>query len=133
MKTKKSGFTTIDEYIATCPEETHERLQAIRAAVRKIAPEAREKISYQIAAFELNGKYLIYFAGWKKHVSLYPIPAGAKREAFENEISKYADGKGTLQFPLDRPLPIRFIQKVIRLHVANNLKNAKMNSGKGNY
>lgn len=133
MKTKKSGFTTIDEYIAACPEETRERLQAIRAAVRKVAPEAREKISYQIAAFELNGKHLIYFAGWKKHVSLYPIPAGAKREAFEKEISKYADGKGTLQFPLDRPLPIRFIQKVIRLHVANNLTNAKMNSGKGNY
>lgn len=131
MKTKKSGFTTIDEYIAACPAETRERLQAIRAAVRKIAPEAREKISYQIAAFELNGKYLIYFAGWKKHVSLYPIPAGD--EAFENEISRYADGKGTLKFPLDRPLPIRFIQKVIRLHVANNLKNAIMNSGRGNY
>lgn len=123
MKTKKSGFTTIDEYIAACPEETRERLQTIRAEVKKIAPEAKEKISYQIAAFELNGKYLIYFAGWKKHVSLYPIPAGD--EAFENEISKYADGKGTLKFPLVRPLPMKLVRKIVKLHVAANLKMSK--------
>ena len=84
MKTKKAGFTSIDEYIAACPEETHERLQEIRAAIKKTAPEAEERISYQIACFELNGKNLIYFAGWKKHVSLYPVPAGS--EAFERQI-----------------------------------------------
>ena len=116
-------FTSIDEYIASCPEETHERLQAVRAAVKRIAPQAKEKISYQIAAFELNGKDLIHFAGWKKHVSLYPIPVGD--EAFEEEASKYADGKGTLKFPLDEPMPMKLVSKVIKLHLAQNLKMAK--------
>ena len=123
MKSKKIGFASIDEYIAACPEETHERLQAIRAEVKKIASEAKEKISYEIAAFELNGKNLIAFAGWKKHVSLYPIPAGD--EAFEEEVSKYASGKGTLKFPLDEPMPMKLINQVIKLHVADNLKKTK--------
>ena len=127
----KKGFTSIDEYIAACPEETRERLQAIRAEIKKLVPDAKEKISYQIACFELNGKNLIHFAGWKKHISLYPIPAGD--EAFEEAASKYADGKGTMKFPLDEPLPIKLIGKVIKLHVADNLKKTKMNSGKGKY
>ena len=111
----KTNFQSIDEYIAACPPETHERLQQIREAVKRIAPDAKEKISYQIAAFELNGKNLIYFAGWKKHVSLYPIPAGD--EAFERQIAQYVDGKGTLKFPLDKALPMKLIEKVVRLHV----------------
>ena len=119
----KTNFQSIDEYITACPEETHERLQDIREAVKKIVPEAKEKISYQMAAFELNGKNLIHFAGWKKHISLYPIPVGD--EAFENEISKYADGKGTVKFPLDEPMPMRLITKIIKLHLAQNLKMTK--------
>lgn len=119
----KKGFTSIDEYIAACPEETRERLQAIRAEVKKIAPEAQEKISYQIAAFELNGRNLIHFAGWKKHISLYPIPAGD--EAFESEVSQYTDGKGTVKFPLDEPMPMKLVTKIIKLHVAANVKRAK--------
>ena len=121
--TKKSGFTSIDEYIAACPEQTHERLHKIRAAIKKIAPKAKEKISYQMAAFELNGKNLIHFAGWKKHISLYPVPAGD--EAFEEEASKYADGKGTMKFPLDEPMPMKLVNKVIKLHLAQNLKMTK--------
>jgi len=119
----KKGFTSIDEYIAACPEETRERLQAIRAEVKKIAPEAQEKISYQIAAFELNGRNLVYFAGWKKHISLYPIPAGD--EAFESEVSKYTDGKGTVKFPLDDPMPMKLVKKIIKLHLAANEKSYK--------
>lgn len=119
----KTHFQSIDEYIAACPEETHERLQAIRAAIKKIAPAAKEKISYQIAAFELNGKNIIHFAGWKKHVSLYPVPAGD--EAFEEEVSKYVDGKGTVKFPLDEPMPMKLVTKIIKLHVAANKKSAK--------
>jgi uncharacterized protein YdhG (YjbR/CyaY superfamily) len=119
----KKGFTSIDEYIAACPEETHERLQAIRAEIKRLAPEGKEKISYQIAAFELNGKNLIHFAGWKKHISLYPIPAGD--EAFEEAVSKYADGKGTMKFPLDEPMPMKLVTKVIKLHLAQNLKMTK--------
>ena len=119
----KKGFTSIDEYIAACPEETHERLQEIRAAIKKLAPDAKEKISYQIAAFELNGKNIIHFAGWKKHISLYPVPAGS--EAFERQIAKYAGGKGTLKFPLDEPLPLRLIERVVKLHLAVNKKQSK--------
>jgi uncharacterized protein YdhG (YjbR/CyaY superfamily) len=119
----KKGFTSIDEYIAACPEQTHERLQVIRAAIKRLAPEAKEKISYQIAAFELNGKNIIHFAGWKKHISLYPIPAGD--EAFESEVSKYADGKGTMKLPLDEPMPMKLVNKVIKLHLAQNLKMMK--------
>ena len=119
----KKAFTSIDEYIAACPEETHERLQAIRAEIKKVAPDAKEKISYQIACFELNGRNLIHFAGWKKHVSLYPVPAGS--EAFERQITKYAGGKGTLKFPLDEPLPIKLIERVIKLHLDVNKKQAK--------
>lgn len=117
----KKGFISIDEYIASCPEETHERLQTIRAEIKRIAPEAKEKISYQIACFELNGRNLIHFAGWKKHVSLYPVPAGS--EAFEKSIAKYADGKGTVKFPLDGPLPLKLIQQIVKYRVADNLQN----------
>ena len=124
----KTNFQSIDEYIAACPAETHERLQEIRATIKKLAPEAKERISYQIAAFELNGKNIIHFAGWKKHISLYPIPAGD--EAFEEAVSKYADGKGTLKLPLDEPLPMKLVNKVIKLHLAENLRQAKMKVGK---
>jgi uncharacterized protein YdhG (YjbR/CyaY superfamily) len=117
----KTNFQSIDEYIAACPEQTHERLQAIRAAIKKIAPEAKEKISYQIAAFELNGRNLIHFAGWQKHISLYPVPAGS--EAFNKEIEKYADGKGTVKFPLDKTLPIKLIEKAVKYRLADHLKN----------
>jgi len=105
----------MDEYIASFPEEVQKILEEIRATIRATAPEMWEKISYQIAAFELNGKNLIYFAGWKKHVSIYPIPPGD--EAFEKEIAKYTAGKGTLQFPLDGPMPLELIGKVANLHV----------------
>lgn len=116
----KTNFQSVDEYIAACPPETHERLQQIRAAVKRVAPDAKERISYQIAAFELNGRNLVHFAGWKKHVSMYPVPAGS--EAFEKSIAKYLDGKGTLKFPLDAPLPIKLVERVVKAHVAENKK-----------
>ena len=119
----KTNFQSVDEYIATCPKETYERLQAIRATVKKVAPNAKEKISYQIACFELNGKNLIHFAGWKKHVSLYPVPAGD--EAFEKSISKYVDGKGTLKFPLAESLPLKLIELVVKLRMMENEKTMK--------
>jgi uncharacterized protein YdhG (YjbR/CyaY superfamily) len=119
----KTNFTSIDEYIAACPEQSRERLQQIRAAVKKLAPKATERISYQIAAFELNGKNIIHFAGWKKHVSLYPVPAGD--EAFESEVSKYLDGKGTVKFPLDEKMPMKLVQRIIKLHLAINLEMTK--------
>ncbi len=114
---------TVDDYIAGFPPQTQKLLQQIRDIIRATAPDAREKISYKIACFELNGRNLVYFAGWKKHVSLYPIPAGG--EAFERQIARYAGGRGTLKFLLDEPLPVRLIEKVIQLHVAEHVKKAK--------
>lgn len=114
---------SVDEYIAGFPEQTQEQLKQIRALIRAAAPDAREKISYKIAGYELNGRNLVYFAGWKKHISLYPVPAGD--EAFERQIAKYVDGRGTLKFPLDEPLPVKLIEKVVKLHVSANMKKAK--------
>ncbi|MBE0683653.1 MAG: DUF1801 domain-containing protein [Anaerolineales bacterium] len=119
----KTNFQSLDEYIAACPQDSQAYLREIRKLIRALVPKAKEKISYQIACFELNGRNLIHFAGWKKHVSLYPVPAGD--EAFESEISKYVDGKGTVKFPLDEPLPIKLIERVIKLHLAVNKKQAK--------
>jgi uncharacterized protein YdhG (YjbR/CyaY superfamily) len=119
----KTNFQSIDEYIAACPPDSRAYLREIRKLIRKLAPDAKEKISYQIAAFERNGRNLIYFAGWKKHVSLYPIPAGS--EAFERRIANYVDGRGTLKFSLDEPLPVKLIERVVKLHLQANKKLTK--------
>ncbi|MBI5933212.1 MAG: DUF1801 domain-containing protein [Chloroflexi bacterium] len=124
----KTSFTTVDEYIASCPEETRGRLQEIRAAIRAAVPDAKEKISYQIACFELNGKNLVHFAGWKNHVSIYPTPEGTA--AFNKAIAKYAGGKGTTKFLLDEPLPLKLIGQIVKFRVADNLKNEKLKKGK---
>ena len=99
-------------------------MKELRAAIKAVVPDAREKISYRIACFELNGKNLVHFAGWKSHASMYPIPAGTKE--FTKEISKYADGKGTIKFPLDKPLPLKLIRQIVKFRVADNLKNEKL-------
>ena len=119
----KTNFQSIDEYIAACPPESQDYLRQIRKLIRSLVPDAKERISYQIAAFERNGKNIIHFAGWKKHVSLYPVPAGS--EAFERQIAKYAGGKGTVKFALDEPLPLKLIERVVKLHLAVNKKKAK--------
>ncbi len=121
----KTNFQSIDEYIAACPEQSQSFLRTIRKTIKALAPKAKQKISYQIACFELNGKNLIHFAGWKSHVSMYPTPAGS--EAFNKAISKYAGGKGTTKFMLDEPLPLKLIQQIVKYRVADNLKNEKKN------
>ena len=117
--TKK--FTSVEEYIASFPRETQKALEEVRAVIRSIVPDARENISYQIAAFEVNGKNFIAIAGWTKHISIYPIPSGT--DAFNREIAKYAAGKGTVKFPLDKPLPLKLIEKTIKYKLADHLKN----------
>ena len=119
----KTNFQSIDEYIAACPPESQKYLREIRKLIHTLAPEARERISYQIAAFELNGRNLVHFAGWKKHVSLYPVPAGS--EAFERQVAKYVDGKGTVKFLLDEPLPVKLIERIVKLHLKVNQAQAK--------
>lgn len=103
---------TIDAYIARFPPEVRERLEAIRGTIRGLAPEAVETISYQIPTFRLAGTYLLYFAGWKQHVSLYPIPSGPPDYAAA--IAPYRKAKGTLQFKHAEPLPLDVIALVVK-------------------
>jgi len=120
MKSTKARFQSMDEYIATFPDETRKILEELRATIKAAVPEAGETISYGIPTFTLKGKYLIYFAGWKKHISIYPIPIGT--EAFNKQVSQYVEGKGTLKFPMDKPLPLKLITKIVRLRVNENRK-----------
>ena len=120
MKSTKIQFDSMDEYISTFPEDMQKILEELRSTIRAAAPGAQESISYNIPTFTLNGKYLIYFAGWKNHISIYPIPTGS--EAFNKQVSKYVEGKGTLKFPLNKPLPLNLITKIVKLKVAENLK-----------
>lgn len=119
---------TIDEYIAGFPDSVQKILQKIRATIQRAAPDAEETISYKMPTFKLNGHYLIYFAAYKKHVGMYPVPAGDSE--FLEEIAPYQAGKGTLQFPLDEPIPYRLITKVVRLRIKENL--ARTVKGKKN-
>jgi len=123
MKTKQKGPKTIDEYIAGFPKDVQEILEKIRVTIRKAAPDAEETISYAIPTFTLKGKYLIYFAGYKKHIGVYPVPAGGAE--LNEELSVYQTGKGTLQFPLDKPIPYDLISKIVKLRVKENLAKAE--------
>lgn len=98
-------------------------LQQIRNTVKKTAPAAEEVISYSMPAFKLNKRILVYFAGWKDHVSIYPVPKASP--AIQKEISKYQTGKGTLQFPLNKPLPLKFISRMLKLRIEENSGRTK--------
>ena len=105
-------------------------LEELRSTIKTAAPGAEEKISYGMPTFTLNGKYLIYFAGWKNHISIYPIPAGS--EEFNRKIAPYAAGKGTLKFPLDKPLPLELVDEMVKLQIADNLEKKDLKSNDGN-
>ena len=108
----------IDDYISDFPGETQKYLNEIRELIRKLAPDSVESISYAIPTFSLNGKYLVYFAGFKNHIGLYPTPVGM--EAFKEELSNYKTGKGSVQFPLNKPLPIALITKIVKYQIEQN-------------
>ena len=116
--TDKKLFTTIDEYISTFPDDTQAILEKMRQAIQKAAPDAMETMSYGIPTFNLNGKHLVFFAGWKHHISLYPIPAGDA--AFQQKIAHYKRAKGTIQFPLDTPIPYDLVEKIVTLLMMEN-------------
>ena len=106
-----SEASTVMSYISKFPEEVQSRLNTIRDLIKKAVPDSDEKISYGVPTATLNGKYFIYFAGYKKHLSIYPVTAAMEKELPEAMV--YRTGKGTLQFPLDQPLPKELIQKIV--------------------
>jgi uncharacterized protein YdhG (YjbR/CyaY superfamily) len=107
--------STIDEYIDACPEEARGKLRELRSLIRRAAPRAGEKISYKMPAFTLDGRALIYFACYAKHIGVYPTVAATG--ALARDLAKYESGKATLRFALDRPLPRALIEKVVRARV----------------
>jgi len=127
MKSNKVGFNSIDEYIGTFPEEKQKILEELRATIKTVAPEAEEKISYQMPTFALKGN-LVHFAAFKNHIGFYPTPSGT--QAFKRELSIYQGAKGSIRFPIDKPLPLELIRKIVKFRVAENLKKAGIKSGK---
>ncbi len=121
MDKNPTGYTTIDEYIAAFPRNVQAILQELRATIKAAAPDASEKISYQMPTFYLQGN-LVHFAAYPKHIGFYPAPRGI--EAFEEELSQYKGGKGSVQFPIDQPLPLDLISRIVRYRVEDNLRNA---------
>ncbi len=119
MRPKRSVPTTIDEYIEDFPPPIQSRLKKVRQTIRKAAPKATEKISYRIPAYMLNGT-LIYFAGFADHISVYPAPRGDPK--FKAELTKYNGGKGTVQFPHDKPIPFDLITRIVKFRASENLK-----------
>lgn len=112
----------VDEYIARFPSGTKKLLRQMRSAIRKTAPGAEEVISYQMPAYKLNGM-LVFFAGYEHHIGFYPSGSGIA--AFKKELSVYKGAKGSVQFPLDKPLPLQLITRIVKLRVAENLARQK--------
>ena len=127
MEAKKKVAKNIDEYISQFPPEVQGVLQKVRETIRKAAPKATETISYAIPCYMYHG-YLIYFAGFKNHVSVYPAPRGAAE--FKDELAVYKGGKGTVQFPLDEPLPVKLIARMVKYRMKENEEKEK-SKGKG--
>lgn len=112
---KPVASDAVDAYLAGFPAPTRKVLEELRALVRASAPEAQERISYAIPTFDLNGKHLVHFAGFARHVGFYPTASGI--EAFRSEIEPFKTGKGSVQFPLDRPLPADLIRRLVEFRV----------------
>ena len=101
----------MDEYIKTFPNDVQSILEKMRQTIRKAAPEAVEAISYQMPTFKLNGKNLVHFAAWKNHIGFYPTPSGT--ETFKKELSPYKRTKGSVQFPIELPIPYDLVEKIV--------------------
>ncbi len=122
----KTDFKSVDEYIATQPEEVQVVLERVRSAIRRALPGAQEAISYQIPTYKLHGSAVLYFAGWKRHYSLYP--AGDELvEAFKDDLEPYEVDKGTIRFPLSRPVPVRLIERIARFRAKEAAERATSN------
>lgn len=114
-----AAYNTIDEYIATFPEDVRKTLNQLRQTIHEAAPEAEETISYQMPTFTLHGN-LVHFAAFKHHIGFYPTPTGI--EAFQQELAPYKGAKGSVQFPIDQPLPLSLIRRMVKYRVQENLE-----------
>lgn len=108
-------FSTIEEYVKACPANVQSILERIRQIIHAATPGVTEGISYQMPGFKLNGKGLISLAAWNEHIAIYPIPA--RSGEFEKELSPYISGKGTLRFPLDKPIPFKLIEAIVKARI----------------
>jgi len=122
MRTNPTAPKDIDEYIAGFPNDVQEILDKIRMTIRKAAPDAEETIKYQMPTFTLNGN-LVHFGAFKKHIGFYPAPRGI--ETFKDELSVYEGAKGSVRFPLDKPIPFDLISKIVKFRVKRNLERAE--------
>jgi uncharacterized protein YdhG (YjbR/CyaY superfamily) len=122
LLSSKQKFQTIDEYIKTFPKDIQKILESVRQTIKNVAPEAEETINYQIPTFKLNGN-LVHFAAFKNHIGFYP---GSKAiEIFQKELTKYKSSKGAVQFPIDKPMPLSLIQKIVKHRVKENSAKTK--------
>ncbi len=117
----KTTFSNMDEYIVSFPIEKQEILKKIRATIKKIIPKGEETISYAIPTFKLNGNNLVHFAAFKNHIGFYATPSG--HAEFKEELSKYKQGKGSVQFPFDQPIPYDLIKRIVKFKVIEQKKN----------
>jgi uncharacterized protein YdhG (YjbR/CyaY superfamily) len=122
VKSDQAGPKSIDEYIAGFSDDVQEKLQAIRRTIRQAAPDAEEKISYQMPTFYLKGN-LVHFAAFRQHIGFYPTPTGT--DTFREELAAYKVAKGTARFPLDKPIPFDLIAEIVRFRVKENLDRAE--------
>ena len=112
-------YSNIDEYINHFPENVKKNLEKIRQIIRDAAPEAQEAISYQIPTFKLNGKNLVHFAAYEKHVGFYPTPSGI--EKYKEELAQYKPAKGSVKFPLNKSIPFDLIRKIVKFRKMEEL------------
>lgn len=110
------AYKTIDEYIQDFPKNTQTILKQIRSLIKELVPQGEEAIKYGMPTFRLNGKNLVHFAGWQSHIGFYPTPSAT--EEFKKEITKYKFAKGSIQFPLDKPMPYTLIKKITKFRLA---------------
>ena len=120
MKPSGTAVTSVDEYIRGFPADVRAMLSELRSTIRQCAPQATEKISYRIPTFHLNGN-LVHFAAFERHIGFYPGPSGIAR--FREELARYRSAKGSVQFPLDEPLPVQLISAIVRFRVEENTQN----------
>jgi len=115
--------TNIDAYIATFPDATQQAMKQLRELIHTLVPTVEETISYAMPTFNLNGSYVVYFAGFKNHIGLYPAPVDNKD--FEKDLAGYKTGRGSVQLPMGEPLPVKLITKIVKFQVKQNKDRAK--------